>query len=144
VINQKILKKIGGQLIEKNEDFLILGVGFNVKNSPQLIDQPTICLDDLGKVINPFFLLHFFLKNFLSLFLSQKPNSFECLRQRWLKHALGYNVENAIMIDDCVDCFTFIDIAKDGALVLFNAKNNTFKRKYDIERIKFYTPSLIC
>jgi BirA family biotin operon repressor/biotin-[acetyl-CoA-carboxylase] ligase len=37
-------KKLSGILLEKEDDFLLVGIGINLKHSPENIDQPTTCL----------------------------------------------------------------------------------------------------
>ena len=37
-------KKVSGILLERLDDFLLVGIGINLKHSPQNIDQPTTCL----------------------------------------------------------------------------------------------------
>ncbi len=44
--------KVSGILLERMDDFLLVGMGINLKSSPQNIDQPTACLfDDPGITI---------------------------------------------------------------------------------------------
>lgn len=96
-------KKVAGILLESinlNErNFLIIGVGVNIKVSPNNIEQPTTSLKKEGITTDePDKLLNLFMNYFEKHFLEWKDKSFIKTRLSWLKRASKLN--KIITIDD--------------------------------------------
>ncbi|MDX1949454.1 MAG: biotin--[acetyl-CoA-carboxylase] ligase [Rickettsiales bacterium] len=76
-------KKICGILLEKQGDFLICGVGLNIKSSPQyLIDRKTTCLADLGFERDKNFCLNEIIKNLDAILLEEKNFGFAKIAEK--------------------------------------------------------------
>lgn len=81
--------KVSGILIEIFKDFIILGIGVNLNNSPQHF--PSTCLAEHGIVINPSDFLMLILEGIEPLISEWHTFGFTPIRQQWLKMALYIN-----------------------------------------------------
>jgi len=93
-------KKVSGILLESLKDnnsnhWLIIGVGVNINNCPQLTDKEVVCLSDvLIGSIDIYQFLNKLIYNFESQENLWKNQGFSCIRATWFKnaHRLGEEI----------------------------------------------------
>jgi BirA family transcriptional regulator, biotin operon repressor / biotin---[acetyl-CoA-carboxylase] ligase len=102
-------KKVSGVLIEYAKDFVIIGIGINIKSNPKVAKYETTKLDNY-KEINKSELLSSLMK-FLDIWLRR---DFTVVRKRWMELAAGLNK----IITHRGRSVELIGINEDGALVL--------------------------
>ncbi|HOY47060.1 MAG TPA: biotin--[acetyl-CoA-carboxylase] ligase [Alphaproteobacteria bacterium] len=104
-------KKVSGVLIEYAKDFVIVGIGINIKTNPTVAKYETTKLNNY-KEINKSELLSSLMK-FLDVWLGR---DFLVVRKRWMELAAGLNK----IITHRGRSVELIGINEDGALVLRN------------------------
>ena len=88
--------KISGILLEKGAgEYIIAGIGVNVKHAPELVGKSyrSISLAEIGINIERLELLELYLSCFDELFDLWQKQGFEPLRQKWLSLAVGLGQE---------------------------------------------------
>lgn len=116
-------KKVAGILLESvniaGNHYLIIGIGINIKNSPQNIDKPTTSLleqelysADAGRVLD------IFIRQFDRYLAQWQNKGFAKTRQEWLKHA--YKLNEVVIVDDGKNRISgkFKDIDMKGGMVI--------------------------
>ena len=103
-------KKVSGVLIEYVKDFVIIGVGINVKSNPTISKYETTCLNNYKQEITKSDLLTSLMK-YLDVWLNR---DFVTVRKRWMELAAGLNK----IIKHRGHSVELIGINEDGALVL--------------------------
>jgi len=86
--------KICGMLLEKGEgDYLIVGIGVNIKTAPPLVDTlyPCTSLRDVGIEVEKEVFLRSFMAHFDACVSRWKNEGFAPIRAEWLAHAKGLN-----------------------------------------------------
>ncbi|WP_341752217.1 biotin--[acetyl-CoA-carboxylase] ligase [Candidatus Tisiphia endosymbiont of Piscicola geometra] len=96
-------KKVSGILLESisinNNNYLIIGIGINIKKSPVNIEQFATNLFDEGIEIKDIeYLLDILMINFEKCFSRWKEQGFSKIRQYWLKHA--YKLGEMVSVND--------------------------------------------
>lgn len=103
-------KKISGILIEYSRNFVIVGIGLNIKTNPTLKNYETTKTDDYKKGLTR--------EEILSVLMTQMDfwmaQSFADVRERWMQ--LAANINTAIVYKG--KPATLCGINDDGALVL--------------------------
>lgn len=87
--------KVSGMLLEKGEgEYMIVGIGVNIKQSPQTADMlyPTISLQEAGIFADA----ADFLPKYLHFFENNIQKEAELLRQKWLQNAKGLGQEISV------------------------------------------------
>ncbi|WP_341756857.1 MULTISPECIES: biotin--[acetyl-CoA-carboxylase] ligase [unclassified Candidatus Tisiphia] len=96
-------KKVSGILLESisinNNNYLIIGIGINIKKSPVNIDQLATNLSyENIEVKDTEYLLDILMINFEKYFSRWKEQGFSKIRQYWLKHA--YKLGKMVSVND--------------------------------------------
>jgi BirA family biotin operon repressor/biotin-[acetyl-CoA-carboxylase] ligase len=102
-------KKVAGILIEYSKDFMIVGIGINIKTNPKIEKYETAKLHDLGKFSRDEVLAALMKK--MDIWLKR---DFEDVRDRWNELASGMNKETTYRGRAAIMC----GINDNGALVL--------------------------
>ena len=115
--------KVAGILLENiiinnNCEFIILGIGVNIKNNPQNTSFPATNLQQLKIAIDAKSLLENFLDNFNNFFEIWQNFGFKNLRDLWLRDA--YNLHKEIVVGDLESRVSgiFEDLDEFGNLIL--------------------------
>lgn len=114
-------KKVCGMLLEKAKgDYIIIGIGVNIKQSPLASDimYPATSLAENGIAATAEEFLHLFLQIFSATSDNLSAESFAELRKEWEQNAyrLGQKIE--IRQNDEVKKGLFLGIDADGGLLL--------------------------
>ncbi|MFU7502216.1 MAG: biotin--[acetyl-CoA-carboxylase] ligase, partial [Candidatus Tisiphia sp.] len=114
-------KKVSGILLESisinNNNYLIIGVGINVKGSPLNIDQLATNLSDENIEVKDLeYLLELLMINFEKYFSRWKQEGFSKIRQYWLKRA--YKLGKMVTVNDGNTKISgiFKDIDENGSI----------------------------
>ena len=107
-------KKISGILIEYAKDFVIVGIGINIKTNPTIRSYQTTKIADYAPKVTRDALLAM-LMNKMDLWL---PHNFSAVRKRWTELAANLNETIVYHGRDAVLC----GLGDDGALVLRRGK----------------------
>jgi len=107
-------KKISGVLIEYSKDFVIIGIGINIKTSPTVRSYPTTKVADYALYVSRDSLLAM-LANKMDLWL---PREFSAVRERWTELSINLNKTITYRGRDAILC----GLGDDGALVLRRGK----------------------
>lgn len=112
-------KKVSGILLESDADFVILGIGVNIKSHPQNTNYPSCNLEEQGFVIdNKINLLKKFLDNFSNLYQKWQDFGFTPIRNLWLNKAYNLNKEIATNLPNKSLRGVFKNLDEQGNLVL--------------------------
>ena len=114
-------RKISGILLEKGAgDYIIAGIGVNVKHAPELVGKNyrSISLSEIGVDIERLDFLELYLSCFDELFALWAENGFESLRQAWLNMAIGLGEEITVVQEQTEKRGIFSGVDADGLLLL--------------------------
>ena len=114
-------QKLSGILIEKGKgDYLIVGVGVNIKEIPNSSEvmYPTTSLYQEGVIIDKEDFLDLFLHKFDFLIQEFMQNGFAPIREKWLKYAKGLGDEIRIMQEQTEKRGVFSGVDENGLLLL--------------------------
>ena len=120
--------KVSGILLEKGPlDYMIIGIGINITQSPQTPDMlyPTISLNEAGIVITANDFLQRFLAIFNAYIEMYAAGNIAQIRQEWLNHVKGLNQAVQISQDNLQQSGIFKGIDENGALLLKNKNGIT-------------------
>ncbi|MCL2369498.1 MAG: biotin--[acetyl-CoA-carboxylase] ligase [Alphaproteobacteria bacterium] len=107
-------KKISGSLIEYSKNFVIIGIGINIKHAPTGLDYETAKTDDFTPGIERDELLDVLTDRLDFWRMRLSDNDFASVRIRWMELAAAIGTE----IKYQGKMATLIEINADGALVL--------------------------
>ena len=107
-------KKISGILIEYSQNFVIIGIGINIKNCPTVPEHKTTKMNDFADT-TPADVLNVLIKNIDKL----RRADFNVVRKRWMDLAFGVNTKIKFRGRDV----EFIGLNENGALVLRDGAN---------------------
>lgn len=113
--------KISGILLEKGAgEYIIAGIGVNVKHAPELVGKSyrSISLAEIGINIERLELLELYLSCFDELFDLWQKQGFEPLRQKWLSLAVGLGQEIQVVQEQTEKRGIFSGVDADGLLLL--------------------------
>lgn len=118
--------KIAGILLENlfinnNDEFIIIGVGVNIDNSPAQTNFLAGNLKQFNIVISPVDFLKNFIDHFENNWLIWQQFGFKNFRQLWLNNAYKLNDFIEIKIDDKIISGKFIDLDDCGNLILLDS-----------------------
>ena len=119
-------KKVCGILLEKgNGDYMIVGIGVNIMQSPQddgMLYPTTSLLQEGIDTTTTEFLQHF-LPIFSELLLIYEKQKFSQIRQEWEFSALGIGKKIEIRQDNKIIRGIFLGIDDTGSLLLKTSRN---------------------
>ncbi|MFT6105934.1 MAG: BirA family biotin operon repressor/biotin-[acetyl-CoA-carboxylase] ligase [Rickettsiales bacterium] len=111
-------KKIAGILLEKDGDFLVIGIGVNLISNPTKTNYPAGNLKDLGIDLEKTDLLKSFLDQFSNLQQKWHSFGFSPIRNLWLLRAWNVGKEiNANLQNESIKGI-FKDLDQNGNLIL--------------------------
>lgn len=113
--------KISGILLEKAaRDYLIVGVGVNVKASPAPEDTPypTTNLAACGFDIDRLELLRYYLAEWNHNLTIWREQGAAVIKNMWLQNAKGLNEEIAVNLGKRIEKGVFVGVDDNGALLL--------------------------
>ena len=97
-------KKVAGILLESSSQggktqasWIIIGIGLNIENIPQVVDKPVICIKDiLGRLLNKYDdPVGYFADAFVARFAEQlqrwESGGFATIQERWMQRVWSYN-----------------------------------------------------
>ena len=118
--------KIAGILLENllvnsNQEFIIIGVGVNIINSPIQTNFLAGSLKQFNIEILPLEFLKKFIDLFENNWLIWQQFGFKNFRQLWLENAYKLNDFIEIKIDDKIISGKFIDLDERGNLILLDS-----------------------
>lgn len=114
-------RKISGILLEKGaRDYIIAGIGVNVKHAPDLVGKSyrSISLSEIGIEIERLELLDLYLSCFDNLFELWERKGFEPLREQWLNMAKGIGETITVVQEQAEKRGIFSGVDSDGLLLL--------------------------
>ncbi|WP_342271400.1 biotin--[acetyl-CoA-carboxylase] ligase [Candidatus Tisiphia endosymbiont of Parasteatoda lunata] len=133
-------KKVSGILLESisinDNNYLIIGVGINVKGSPLNIDQLATNLSDENIEVKDLeYLLELLMINFEKYFSRWKQEGFSKIRQYWLKRA--YKLGKMVTVNDGNTKISgiFKDIDENGSIRIQLASGQDYCVNYATEII---------
>jgi BirA family biotin operon repressor/biotin-[acetyl-CoA-carboxylase] ligase len=121
-------RKISGILLEsqtnslRGMDWLVIGVGLNIKSFPEDVEFPATSLIHEGakKDLSAEVILKSFSHSFLKSYMTWKKLGFEPVRRRWLRRAAGLGKEIIVRLERETLTGEFKALDKDGALILLH------------------------
>ncbi|MBL6933533.1 MAG: biotin--[acetyl-CoA-carboxylase] ligase [Rhodospirillales bacterium] len=123
-------RKISGILLESKTvplggmDWLVIGVGLNIKHYPEDVEFPATSLDREGaKDVTPEILLENFTRRFLAGYVTWKNLGFQPTRKAWLRRAAWLGQEITVRLERETLKGEFKALDKDGALILLHEGN---------------------
>ncbi|MBH89346.1 MAG: biotin--[acetyl-CoA-carboxylase] ligase [Magnetovibrio sp.] len=124
-------RKISGILLETqldpigDIDWLVIGVGLNIKSFPKDVAFPATALTHEGarKTISAEIILKLFSYHFLPTYKIWKNLGFESIRTAWLSRAAWLGREITVRLEKETLKGKFKDLDKDGALILLHNGN---------------------
>jgi BirA family biotin operon repressor/biotin-[acetyl-CoA-carboxylase] ligase len=120
-------KKISGILLESLNSWLIIGVGINVDNCPQGLQNPVISMNECGsKGLLPRDLLIKLVSFFVEILNLWQNAGFKPIRATWLSQAYKLNEEIDVNLSDKKMAGVFNGISAEGELELLLAGEKKF------------------
>ncbi len=112
-------RKVAGILLESDADFVILGIGINIKSHPEQTSYPACNLDGQGfEITDKINLLEKFLDNFSNLYQKWLDFGFTPIRNLWLERAFNLNQEIAVNLPNQSLRGIFRNLDEQGNLLL--------------------------
>lgn len=111
-------KKIAGILLEKDRDFVVIGVGVNLISNPDKTNYPASNLQDCGVICKKDDLLKQFLDNFSDLYQKWQDFGFTPIRNSWLAKAWNIDKEINVNLASKSAKGIFKDLDQSGNLIL--------------------------
>ena len=112
-------KKVAGILLEKDANFMVLGVGVNINSHPENTNYPACNLNEQGfQIVDKIDLLKKFLDNFSILYQKWLDFGFVPIRNLWLEKAFNLNQEIAVNLPNQSLRGIFKNLDEKGNLVL--------------------------
>ncbi|WP_339041169.1 biotin--[acetyl-CoA-carboxylase] ligase [Candidatus Lariskella endosymbiont of Hedychridium roseum] len=119
-------RKIAGVLLEVyNSSTLLIGIGVNIVKKEQIsgVAKKPISIEDLDIVVDRKALINSILDRFFSVLRAWECYGFTPVREMWIKRAQSINSDINVRFLDKEIRGKFIDIDKDGKLLL-NVENS--------------------
>ncbi|MBO6520732.1 MAG: biotin--[acetyl-CoA-carboxylase] ligase [Rhodospirillales bacterium] len=116
--------KIGGLLLETKAEagqpveYVIIGLGVNLKSHPKDTPFPATDFVDQGQMIPDTVFLEAYARHFMEWAAKWVEDGFEPIRQQWKWRAEGIGKDITVRLNDKTLEGVFEDIAEDGALLL--------------------------
>ncbi|MBN8827435.1 MAG: biotin--[acetyl-CoA-carboxylase] ligase [Sphingobacteriia bacterium] len=126
-------KKCAGILLESgisagsdNVDYLVIGIGLNINNHPDLPERklPATSLTAENIKLEDDVILDHFMNNFLKTFSEWEKNGFTNIRKSWLDHAYGLNNYTEVSLNkDTILKGYFTGIDERGLFIITDENN---------------------
>ena len=121
-------RKISGILLESQTepqgdiDWLIIGIGLNIKSFPENVEFPATSLIHEGakKDISAEIMLESFSHQFLTSYIRWKKLGFEPVRRAWLCRAAWLGEKITVRLEREILKGEFKDLDKDGTLIILH------------------------
>ncbi len=116
--------KVGGLLLEtkaeagKPVEYVIIGLGVNLKSHPKDTPYPTTDFVDQGQAIPDTVFLEAYARHFMEWASKWVNDGFAPIRAQWKWRAAGIGKEITVRLSDQTLQGVFEDIAEDGSLML--------------------------
>ena len=111
--------KLSGILLERADDFVVVGIGVNLAHAPDLPDRRTTSLAEHGVTTSPTVFVEALAVSFARWLAQWRERGFAAIRARWLERAhLPGTPLRAALPDGSVVAGAFEDIDAAGALIL--------------------------
>ncbi len=113
--------KVTGILMEKGEgDYIIIGVGVNIKAAPNVegLIYPTISLADTGINVDRISFLEKYLEIFNHHLTNWKRLGFSVIKDEWLKNAKGLGEDINVHMEHCDKKGKFYGVDDNATLLL--------------------------
>jgi BirA family biotin operon repressor/biotin-[acetyl-CoA-carboxylase] ligase len=113
-------KKISGILLEKTDDYLVVGVGINIIELPDInniLYQATSLKNEKCDIDRDRF-LEVYVRKFDYWLEQRKNNSFELIRDNWIKSAKGLNTIIKVNYPTSSISGKFVGLDENGGLLL--------------------------
>ncbi|MFL2659946.1 MAG: biotin--[acetyl-CoA-carboxylase] ligase [Alphaproteobacteria bacterium] len=114
--------KICGCLIELNDNQLSIGVGFNIKQSPQLSEYKTCSLMDLGVNVDKQEVIDLIIARFNEWYNSWQKQGFDSILDIWKSRAIGIGEIITINQHNNKIIGRFVDVDNYGGIILLTDK----------------------
>ena len=114
-------KKVSGMLLEKGEgDYLIIGIGVNLKIAPKLVNMPYPCtsLAEEGIEVERMDFLRNYIENFNFYYDVWQLQGFEPIREEWQSHVKGLHEEIVVHMENEDFIGLFEGVNEEGSLLL--------------------------
>ena len=108
--------KIGGILLERLGERVVVGVGVNLLHAPSLPDRPTASMLDIASPPTAAVLADAIADRFAAWLARWRREGFGPVRSAWLAHA--HSVGTAVMVSESDESGLFDGLTDDGALRL--------------------------
>ena len=123
--------KISGILLEfishQEREYLVIGVGINVNNNPNLLDRETISLSEIfSKDLDINYVLGIFMSIFHKYYRRWQMDQFGRLKKLWMNRAYKIGEVVTIVNHNNRISGTFVDINNQGAIRLRLASGQIF------------------
>lgn len=115
--------KCAGILLERAGERVVVGVGANLAQAPELPDRPTACLADHAQPPTPAALAEALAERFAAWLTRWRREGTAPVRSAWL--ALAHPMGTAITVAESGETGLFAGLAEDGALRLTRADGTT-------------------
>ena len=116
-------KKFCGILLEKNSNFLIVGIGINVDYYPDNTTFKATSLENEGYVLEKNRFLNDFINTFMILSQNLNNFGFKNIKNEWLKYAFNLKNKIKIKVNNIEYIGIFEGIDDDGAILLKDNKS---------------------
>lgn len=130
-------KKLAGILLERGEEYVILGVGINVNNEPPFKEFSISLKEILKTDVDRLLILTQFLKYFYE-FLNKEKMEIIAL---WEKHSVTINKKVKVITSSCEIMGIAKKLSDDGALMIID-KENKVRKVFSGECIQFFDDSV--
>ncbi|MCK5779033.1 MAG: biotin--[acetyl-CoA-carboxylase] ligase [Rhodospirillales bacterium] len=116
--------KVGGLLLEtkaeagKSVEYVIIGLGVNLKSHPKDTPYPATDFVDQGQAVPDTVFLEAYARHFMEWASKWVDEGFAPIRAQWKWRAAGIGKEITVRLSDQTLEGVFEDIAEDGALML--------------------------
>jgi BirA family biotin operon repressor/biotin-[acetyl-CoA-carboxylase] ligase len=115
-------RKISGILIEAEGDWLIVGIGLNVKFAPEATNYKTTCLAALGGDVTTDAVRDALLHNLARHWAAYYANGFADIRNAWLARAWRINQPIIVQDNNCETRGIFTGLDENGFCLLETAE----------------------
>jgi len=113
-------KKLAGVLLESGEDWLVVGVGVNLTQTPENTEllYPPTSLKDAGQTVTAKEMRDAFLASFQPLYETWEAGGFTAIRQQWLDKSFPVGTQMSVRLGEELLQGDFAGLTAHGALQL--------------------------
>jgi len=114
--------KICGCLIELKDEKLSIGIGFNIKQSPQLLEYKTCSLMDLGVDVDKKEVINLIITRFNEWYNSWQKQGFHSILNIWKSRVVGIGEIITVNQPNNKIIGRFVDVDNNGGIILLTEK----------------------